>query len=179
MNDSPEAVLKDELFNIANANHSNFFDDTEFREWAQSRARWALNKIYPGILTTALLLLLTSTLPVHADVLPVQPSDMPPDPARPGWRPPHRNPGIPDGADPAGGYRSSDVDDAGGGGEPFAFDTFGRWQATPPSPLPRPVAPPMVKCRPLPVSTVPGPLPVLGVAAAWGWARRLRRRVRV
>ena len=25
---------------------------------------------------------------------------------------------------------------------------------------------------------VPGPLPVLGVAAAWGWARRIRRRVR-
>lgn len=28
-----------------------------------------------------------------------------------------------------------------------------------------------------PCVAVPGPLPIAGVAAAWGWARRLRRRV--
>lgn len=32
--------------------------------------------------------------------------------------------------------------------------------------------------KPRPKHVVPGPLPVLGAAAAWGWARRLRRRVR-
>ena len=121
--------------------------------------------------------ILIASHPVNADVF--DPAGVPMDPARPGWRPPHRNPGIPANANSTNGNRSSDVDDAGGGGEPFAFDTFGRWQATLPSPLPRPMAPPVVRCRPLPVATVPGPLPVLGVAAAWGWARRLRRRVRV
>ena len=114
--------------------------------------------------------------PANADVF--DPASVPMDPARPGWRPPHRNPGIPAGADPAGSNRGSHADDAGGGREPPAFfDTFGRWQGTPPSSLPIPMAPPMVRCRPLPVSTVPGPLPILGVAAAWGWARRLRARI--
>ena len=113
--------------------------------------------------------------PAHADVL-LNPASVPLDPARPGWRPPHRNPGIPAGAGPAGGNSGGHADAAPDSGEPSAFDTFGRWQGTPPSPLPRPVAPPVVKCRP--VSTVPGPLPVLGVAATWGWARRLRRRLR-
>ena len=129
------------------------------------------------VFMAATLLIITACHPAPANADVFDPAGVPPDPARPSWRPTIGRPGIPDGADPAGGYRSSDVDDAGGSGEPSAFDTFGRWQATPPSPLPRPVAPPMVKCRP--VASVPGPLPVLGVAAAWGWARRLRRRVRV
>jgi len=31
---------------------------------------------------------------------------------------------------------------------------------------------------PVPSLSVPGPLPLLGLAGAWGWARRLRRRIR-
>ena len=120
--------------------------------------------------------LTTLTVPASADVF--DPASMPSDPARPGWRPTIGRPSIPNGVDFVGSNRGSNVNDAGGGGEPSAFDTWGRWQATPPSPLPRPVAPPVVRCR-IPVAGVPGPLPVLGVAAAWGWARRLRRRVRV
>lgn len=61
-----------------------------------------------------------------------------------------------------------------------------RWDGTPP-PLPglppgmhRPVQPDRPSKPVLPpddVPSVPGPLPVLGAAAAWGWARKLRRRV--
>ena len=130
------------------------------------------------VFTAVVLLIITACHPAPANADVFNPAGVPPDPARPSWRPTIGRPGIPANADPAGGNSGGHAVASPSGGEPPAFDTWGRWQGTPPSPLPRPVAPPVVRCR-IPVAGVPGPLPVLGVAAAWGWARRLRRRVRV
>lgn len=70
MTETNETRLRDELLNIANAqrfNRKDFSDDSEFASWAQSRARWTLELVYPGILSAGCLLLLLSTAPALAD----------------------------------------------------------------------------------------------------------------
>ena len=44
--------------------------------------------------------------------------------------------------------------------------------------LPDPVAPESPSSTPAPLPAVPGSLPLLGLGAAWAWARRLRRRIK-
>jgi hypothetical protein len=80
--------------------------------------------------------------------------------------------GAPPGWNPPGLDRPRDDKDDKGG----QADKDGKHDCpqtgTRPSPCPpKPPKPPM------PVPGVPGPLPVVGVAAAWGWSRKLRRRV--
>lgn len=111
--------------------------------------------------------------PAHADELPDQ---LPPDPGRPGWRPPAQRP-VPTGrpADPAGVFIPFDD-----GLAPDPFGTGqGLWGWSPwgenPEEIPLPVVPPLTFCRPLP--SAPGPLGVSGAAAAWGWSRRIRNRI--
>jgi len=134
----------------------------------------------PALLTLALLTA-CATEPAHADVL-LEPASVPLDPARPGWRPSISRPGVPAGADPAGLHRGGHVDAAGSGREPSAIDTYGRWQGAPAGALPGAMAPWLVTCRPSrPVpedDAVPGPVGLTGVAAAWGYSRKLRQRIR-
>jgi hypothetical protein len=122
----------------------------------------------------ALLALLTAcaTEPAHADVFPQR---LPGDPARPGWYPPAARHYVPmAGAaydfDPGRGpLLAPGVEDS-----IWLPIPYGTWGAgTAPLPLP----PPDVVRRCRPPAAVPGPLPLAGVAAAFGWARRLRRRV--
>jgi hypothetical protein len=44
--------------------------------------------------------------------------------------------------------------------------------------LPDPAAPEPPSSAPAPLPAVPGSLPLLGLGAAWAWARRLRRRIK-
>ena len=125
----------------------------------------------PALITLALLTT-CATEPAHADVFPEQ---LPSDPARPGWYPPTARPYVFMG----GNHYDFDPDTG-----PLAFPSiqdpywpspFGTWGAgTAPLPLPPPNV--VRRCRPVPAA-VPGPLPLAGVAAAFGWSRRLRRRV--
>ena len=121
------------------------------------------------ICTAALLAMLAA--PAHADAFFDQ---LPSDPARTGWRPPDARPYV----SLVGNYYDFDP----GRGPllaPHAEDSIrlvgpGTWgQGTAPLPLPAPDV--VTPCRP--PAAVPGPLPIAGAAAAWGWARRLRRKV--
>jgi hypothetical protein len=44
--------------------------------------------------------------------------------------------------------------------------------------LPDPVIPDPPPTASTPLPAVPAPLPLLGISAAWAWARRLRRRIK-
>ena len=112
-------------------------------------------------------------LPAHADGLP---DKLPPDPARPGWRPPAARAYVP------GAGAAYDFDPGRGPLlDPHAEDrlwivTPGAWgAATGPIPLPPPpvVAPP--GCRP--PAGVPGPAGLLAVGAMFHASRQLRRRI--
>ncbi len=124
-------------------------------------------------------LIATLTAPAHADVFH---DNVPTDPARPGWRPPATRPHIP----MAGHYYDFDPDTG-----PLAFPSiqdpfwpgpFGTWGwGAGASETPIPLPPPTVvrRCRPPAVvpKKVPGPLPVLGLGAAFAYSRRLRQRL--
>ena len=127
--------------------------------------------------TTTVLLLATLTAcqpaPAHADVFP---ESVPAGQSRPGWRPAGSGrmvaaPGLDYDFDPdRGPLLAPRLEDS------IWFPSpWGTWGAgTAPLPLPAPNV--VSRCRPGPAA-VPGPLPLAGIAAAWGWARRLRRRV--
>jgi hypothetical protein len=136
--------------------------------------------------TPALLLLATLTAcypqPAPADVLPLKPSSMPVDPVHPGRRPAtFRDGSIPAGPDSGAGRRGGAAD-AATDNAPAFWGPFGTWTGAATGPLPRPVAAADVRCRlpaqrALQVASVPGPLPVLGVGAAYVYSRKLRRRI--
>lgn len=135
----------------------------------------------PTLLTLALLTA-CQPAPAHADAF--DPASVPPDPARPGWRPPVARPYVPSGGShfdynpESGALPLEDLQD-----DLWLspFGTFGSWgEGTASIPLPPPPVVTRKPCRPVPEpegEIVPGPLPIAGAAAAWGWARRLRRRV--
>ena len=111
--------------------------------------------------------------PAHADAFPGQ---LPPDPARPGWRPPATRP-----HQPAAGTAYDFDPGRGPLLDPHAedriwLDPWGSWgPGTAAIPLPDP-APVVTPCRP--PAAVPGPLPALGLGAAFAYSRKLRRRIR-
>ncbi len=129
----------------------------------------AIRNRNPTLLTLAALAVCTT--PAHADAFP---DSLPSDPARPGWRPPAARALQPaTGAaydfDPGRGpLVDAAIEDA------IWFVGPGAWGAGA-SAVPLPPPPVVTPCRP--PAAVPGPLPLAGVAATWGWARRLRRRV--
>jgi hypothetical protein len=123
---------------------------------------------------TPLLFALALCAPAHADALLDQ---LPPDPARPGWRPPATRAYVPGAGvdydfDPdRGPLLDAHAEDA------IWLVTPGAWgAATGPVQVPPPVvAPP--GCRPAPAA-VPGPAGLLTVAGMFTTARQLRRRIK-
>jgi hypothetical protein len=59
---------------------------------------------------------------------------------------------------------------------PLGFAAIAQPAGTPDSTDPAAPDPPLSAPAPLPA--VPGSLPLLGLGAAWAWARRLRRRIK-
>lgn len=112
--------------------------------------------------------------PAYADAYPDR-DNMPADPASPGWRPPSGRSVV-----IMGGHHY-DYDPGAG---PIPFDRLkdNIWRVTPgawgssTTPLSLPAPNPVKRCRPVP-EVVPGPLPLAGAVVAFGWARRIRRRI--
>lgn len=123
----------------------------------------------------ALALAYCAPQPSYADAL-LDRGNMPADPVNPGRRIP-----APVGYVPMGGNHYDFDPDRGRIFAPHIEDklwlfTPGGWGA---STSTLSVLPPVVvtdRCRP-PVADVPGPLPIMGLAAAWRGSRRLRRMV--
>jgi hypothetical protein len=136
--------------------------------------------------STILLLLASLTAcypqPAQADVLPLKPSAMPVDPVNPDRRPAtFRDGSIPAGPDFGAGRRGGAAD-AAADNAPAFWGPFGTWTGVATGPLQSPVAAADVRCKPpvqqaLPVASVPGPLPVLGVGVMFRVSRSLRRRI--
>ncbi len=122
--------------------------------------------------TLLTLAMLTACAPAHADAFPDQ---LPSDPARPGWRPSAAR-----AFQPAGGSHF-DYDPESGALplEDLQDDLWtvrpGTWGAGA-SAVPLPPPPPVTPCRP--PAAVPGPLPVLGLGAAFAYSRKLRNRIK-
>jgi hypothetical protein len=122
---------------------------------------------------TPFLFALALCAPAHADAF--DPDKLPPDPARPGWRPPAARAYVPIGGshfdyDPAAGARTLEElqDD-------LWLNSLGTWgEGTAQVPLPQVVVPP--GCRPAPAA-VPGPAGLLGVGAMFHASRQLRRKI--
>ena len=122
---------------------------------------------------TPFLFVLALCAPAHADAF--DPDSLPPDPARPGWRPPAPRAYVPttgvdwDFSPDRGPLLDAHAEDA------IWLVTPGAWgAATGPVQVPPPVvAPP--GCRPAPAA-VPGPAGLLGVGAMFHASRQLRRR---
>jgi hypothetical protein len=118
-----------------------------------------------------LLLLLTACTPIpaHADA-----NNLPPGAPSPGGHPPANRAyisgaGVDYDFDPGRGplFDARIEDD-------IWLDPFGGWATTTPLPV---LPPPVVTgCRPAP-DAVPGPLPLLGLFAAFFYSRKLRQRI--
>jgi hypothetical protein len=124
---------------------------------------------------TPLLLALAICAPAHADAF--DPDSLPPDPARPGWRPPAPRAyvlgaGVDYDFDPdRGPLLDAHAEDS------LWLVTPGAWgAATGPVSLPPPpvVVPP--GCR---LPAVPGPAPLAVAAGAFTFSRELRKRIHV